>query len=770
MRKKFYINKTFRKWLLSYLLVLILPLMMMSIIALHAFSTVKKELTQVYNGTLSQIQTTLDSEFTSIHKITYEIAADSRVQALAYEKSDFSPRQYQTMKQIQTDLQKNLLNCDLAWEIYLYFPATNYMLGSQGHYNLQRIKEHFLSVYGLDYMQYAGLLNSYHFEDLVSFSGDSESQLFLMHSFFPSGFDGGNRALLIVKLDHAELQKQLKMQENDFNSRLELIPEAAAVYDPEKYPFSESDFYQIINSSERVQLNRKNELILSTPSSVQKIHYLLIVQLDALKAETKSIQVLSILCVLFCAVLGVILSWLFSRRQYEPLEKLTRLVREKQKNLDESKNADEYLFLTSSYDRILSDVQRTESELTKREAAVRQMILTRLLLGRFHSDQQVDEWMQNAGMSFSENEFIVISIFVRDDSQLFFEEPEETQDNSDASLLIISNIARELVGGKHKSFDTELDDQYVMIASKSCGEETGKFYRQITSLCEQTIKLCAKHFNLIAFCAVSAVHYNLMGISSGYKEVSEIKEYLLLSDSDTDVTAYPDFLDTAPRAAEEEISLSERCSDFVSLVREGSYTQALRNFDELMEIYLPSDLNNLSLAKCRVFGLIDQLLVAFEDLKKEFSDEFYDQLDPAGHLLQVKTFGELKLEVSRILNEITRYYVEKNPLPPSSRIDQIKDYIYQNYADPNLSASMISERFEMNGAYLSRFFKKQAGCGVLDYIHKVRIREAKRLMSETDRSIRDISEEVGYYNSLTFIRAFKRQEGCTPGQYRDTLK
>ena len=157
MRKNFYINKTFRKWLLSYLLVLILPLMMMSIIALHAFSTVKKEITQVYNGTLSQIQTTLDSEFTSIHKITHEIAADSRVQALAYEKSDFSPHQYQTMKQIQTDLQKNLLNCDLAWEIYLYFPATNYMLGSQGHYNLQRIKEHFLSVYGLDYMQYASV-------------------------------------------------------------------------------------------------------------------------------------------------------------------------------------------------------------------------------------------------------------------------------------------------------------------------------------------------------------------------------------------------------------------------------------------------------------------------------------------------------------------------------------------------------------------------------------------------------------------------------------
>ena len=43
------------------------------------------------------------------------------------------------------------------------------------------------------------------------------------------------------------------------------------------------------------------------------------------------------------------------------------------------------------------------------------------------------------------------------------------------------------------------------------------------------------------------------------------------------------------------------------------------------------------MAKCRVFGLINQLLVAFEDLKEEFSDEFYSGLDPACHLLQIKS-------------------------------------------------------------------------------------------------------------------------------------
>ena len=47
--------------------------------------------------------------------------------------------------------------------VALYFPSSNYMLGSQGQYNLARMKEHFSISYGLNYNQYAGIIDSYHF-------------------------------------------------------------------------------------------------------------------------------------------------------------------------------------------------------------------------------------------------------------------------------------------------------------------------------------------------------------------------------------------------------------------------------------------------------------------------------------------------------------------------------------------------------------------------------------------------------------------------------
>ena len=72
----------------------------------------------------------------------------------------------------------------------------------------------------------------------------------------------------------------------------------------------------------------------------------------------------------------------------------------------------------------------------------------------------------------------------------------------------------------------------------------------------------------------------------------------------------------------------------------------------------------------------------------------------------------------------------------------------------------------MNLTYLSRVFKKQTGIGMLAYIHQVRIEKAKELMRHTGDSIKTIAQKVGYSSSMMLIRAFKRYEGVTPGQYR----
>ena len=94
-------------------------------------------------------------------------------------------------------------------------------------------------------------------------------------------------------------------------------------------------------------------------------------------------------------------------------------------------------------------------------------------------------------------------------------------------------------------------------------------------------------------------------------------------------------------------------------------------------------------------------------------------------------------------------------------------YIKNNYHDPDMGLDSIGENFGFSPSYLSRFIREQTGHNIKDYISRIRIDEAKRLILETDLSINDIVERVGYYNSSSFIRKFRKIEGMTPGAFRD---
>lgn len=98
---------------------------------------------------------------------------------------------------------------------------------------------------------------------------------------------------------------------------------------------------------------------------------------------------------------------------------------------------------------------------------------------------------------------------------------------------------------------------------------------------------------------------------------------------------------------------------------------------------------------------------------------------------------------------------------------EILNYVNTHFNDPNINIMQLALMFEMSTSYLSKTFKKIAGVGLLDYIHSLRIQRAKVLLETTDKTIKAISEETGYTNSLTMIRAFKRYEGITPSEYKN---
>lgn len=103
---------------------------------------------------------------------------------------------------------------------------------------------------------------------------------------------------------------------------------------------------------------------------------------------------------------------------------------------------------------------------------------------------------------------------------------------------------------------------------------------------------------------------------------------------------------------------------------------------------------------------------------------------------------------------------------PEDETDQVVRYMEEHFSDPEISMAAIAESFEISTTRLSLSFKEKTGMTPLEYLTLLRSQRAKELLEGTDLTIRDISVQVGYYDSGSFIRRFKQVTGETPLQYR----
>lgn len=96
--------------------------------------------------------------------------------------------------------------------------------------------------------------------------------------------------------------------------------------------------------------------------------------------------------------------------------------------------------------------------------------------------------------------------------------------------------------------------------------------------------------------------------------------------------------------------------------------------------------------------------------------------------------------------------------------NDILAYVHEHFNE-ELTLKDCAKKFHMSTNHITRLFKQYMGMGFTNYKNKVRIDYAKRLFNETDYSIKEISQEVGYSNLNYFYRVFKEQIGVTPKVY-----
>lgn len=99
-------------------------------------------------------------------------------------------------------------------------------------------------------------------------------------------------------------------------------------------------------------------------------------------------------------------------------------------------------------------------------------------------------------------------------------------------------------------------------------------------------------------------------------------------------------------------------------------------------------------------------------------------------------------------------------------IQKVLAHIHDNFTQ-DLSIQGMSEKFYLSPNYLCHLFKKEVGENFIEYISRLRIEYACRLLAETDLPVKQIGDNCGFNDYFYFTRIFKRIVSLTPTQYRE---
>lgn len=104
-----------------------------------------------------------------------------------------------------------------------------------------------------------------------------------------------------------------------------------------------------------------------------------------------------------------------------------------------------------------------------------------------------------------------------------------------------------------------------------------------------------------------------------------------------------------------------------------------------------------------------------------------------------------------------------------AQIADMQTWIAEHYAHP----APVTKMVDLSGLperTFKRRFKEATGLPPLDYVHSIRLEEAKQILETTDHPIEEVATEVGYENDSFFRRLFRRKVGLTPRAYRQRFQ
>ena len=197
---------------------------------------------------------------------------------------------------------------------------------------------------------------------------------------------------------------------------------------------------------------------------------------------------------------------------------------------------------------------------------------------------------------------------------------------------------------------------------------------------------------------------------------------------------------------------------------------ALKLYDEVLlkNFSLEHGVNQKDASRF-AFAMIGTVIRVFQEFKETPESLLGHSIDFEA-LYNDRNVERVLISVRGILSEILTRRKIANTHEDDFMLNEMISYINNHYME-NLMLIDLSNEFNLTPKYCSALFKKLSNDTFKNYLNQLRIEKACKKLEENPRmKIQDLSEEVGFLSSTTFIKAFSRIMGITPGTYAENIQ
>lgn len=754
-RLTFCSKSLFLRFLISYLLILLIPLGTIVFTYFNTVQVVKNEVTESNAAALTQLFQVIDTKLRNMGKTALQVYQDSNVSSSANldylfgENSDFA--QYQT----KTSLQK-IPREDYS-DIFIYYKNSQSILSAgYSRFDSESYYKTYYNSPRVSYQTWLGQLQERSNQEvLLSCPIGAPPTLTLLQSFpLNSLYPSITVGVVLDPILFSDLLKSSTIHKQG----------AILIFDRENNLLASSNA-----SFNSVNLNSYNgqemyydtfdgqECVLQIfPSSVAKCTYVSVIPTCVFWEKANSLQYIIVISLLLCILLSGILVIMLTRYSYNPVTSLLTAISSKTNIRYDNKRTGEIEYIDSVLNQVIHEKNTLHEKLESEQQSLRNEFFFQALRGVSPPDLEVTDYFSRNGIQLISNRFCVVLFQVETCDKAIIGDIREPK-TKDIISFIMNNVLQEFCAEKHLGFILHLDDRlYACLINLS---ETPAVYEDVHTICEKASSFFKNSLGIGCSVSMSHLHEGGQGIHTCYMEALHAMEYSFVFGKNT-IISYDNI---SKRTFEYHYNAHSSVEQILLHYMKGEEAPGTAKdiADTITKRFFFEETASLEVFKCFKYDMIN--------LVNKIANEICTgQLQPGdktmSHLMEAESFAQFKCLLAELLEKL-RGYQQQN-MAQNDLSSSLMRYIDANYSNADLNVNTMGDCMHLTPYYLSKIFKNQTGLSPLEYLSKVRITKAKELLQNSPQSIEEIAHMTGFLSSSVFIRAFKKSEGITPGAFK----